>query len=261
MTDVTLLGSRPLARRILQALDDHDGIDVATVITCPADHDGWWDGSLFELAESIGYPVHTTEDAIFEYDIDYILSVLYFDILGPDVLEHPAECGVNLHQAELPRYRGSNSFSHTIMNARDDDYWQYGTTLHVMTEELDAGDVIDRNFVDITEDDTARSLYEKTEDASVEMLERQLDAFASKTVEDDAVPQEEFDGPGYFYASDSLEDGKEVAVEELTGDTSTATYDKIRALDFPPFKPAYTVVNGKEIYLTNTSYEDAGKYF
>lgn len=256
MTSVALLGSRPLGRRCLESLHENDEIDVEAAVTYPADHEGWWEGSLHEYATDLGYPVHTHEDALFEYDVDYLVSVLFFNVLDTDVLDHANEACVNLHQAELPRYRGSNSFSHAIMNAREDDYWQYGTTLHVMTEELDAGAIIDRNFVPITEDDTARSLYEKTEDASHELFESKLPDFAAKMVTDHATPQDAFDGPSYYYGKDSLDGEKEIPFEQLRDDEQQVLYDKIRALDFPPFKPAYTNIAGEEVHLTTASYED-----
>lgn len=255
MPSVALFGSRPLSRACLKLLHEEPEIDVEAVVTYPEEHDGWWEGSLRSTAEDYGYPV-VEESEIFEYDIDYIISVLYYNILDAELLDHPTHGGLNLHQAELPRYRGSNTFSHAIMNARQDDYWKYGTTLHFMSEEVDEGDIVSRNFVDITEDDTSRSLYEKTEQASIELFEEQLPNIVSGKVHEMRTPQSEFDDETYFYQKTSLDGEKEIPLEELTGEESLAVYDKIRALDFPPFEPAYTKIDGKKVYLTKTSYED-----
>lgn len=255
MPSVALFGSRPLSRACLELLDDHPEITVEAVVTYPEDHEGWWDGSLRTVAKEKGYPV-VDEDDVFEYDVDYIISVLYFDILGEDLLKHPTYGGLNLHQAELPRYRGSNTFSHAILNARDDDYWKYGTTLHFMSEEVDEGDIVARKFVDITEDDTSKSLYKKTEQASIELFEEQLPNVVSGKVRAMRTPQSEFDGKTYFYNKTSLDGEKEIPLERLTGDESLDVYDKIRALDFPPFEPAYTTIGGRKVYLTKTAYED-----
>lgn len=259
MATVALLGSRPLGRRCLESLHEYDDVTVDAVVTYPPDHDGWWEGSLHERATELGYTVYDHEDGLFDHDLDYLISTLYFNILDGDVLEIPEHCGINLHQAELPRYRGSNSFSHAIMNARNDDYWQYGTTLHVMTEELDAGDIIERRFVDITETDTARSLYEKTEDASHELFESVLPEIAAGTVEEGATPQSEFDDPSYYYGSDSLDGEKEIPLSNLTADDH-AVYDKVRAVDFPPFEPAYTEIGGEKVYLTRSGYGDPEQF-
>lgn len=255
MTSVALFGSRPLSQTCLKLLHDHADVSVKAVVTYPEDHEGWWDGSLHTEAQQKGYHIVEEED-VFDYDIDYIISVLYYDILSKELLQHPTYGGLNLHQAELPRYRGSNTFSHAIMNARNDDYWKYGTTLHFMSEEVDEGDIIARKFVDINEQDTSKSLYIKTEQASAELFDEQLSNIVSGKVQTMRTPQSEFDGKTYFYNKTSLTGKKEIPLETIVHDESHAVYDKIRALDFPPFEPAYTNIAGNKVYLTRTSYEE-----
>lgn len=255
MLSVALLGSRPLSRACLELLHEEKEVSIKAVVTYPEEHEGWWDGSLRSKAEEYGYPV-VKEEELFEYDLDYLISVLYYNILDEDLLEHPQHGGLNLHQAELPRYRGSNTFSHAIMNARDDDYWQYGTTLHFMSEEVDEGDIVARKFVEISEDDTSKSLYKKAEQASIDLFEEQLPNIISGEVNLMRTPQSDFSGKSYFYNKTSLDGEKEIPLDQLTGEASTELYDRIRALDFPPFEPAYTRIAGKKVYLTKTSYED-----
>lgn len=258
MVSLAFFGSHPLGERCLERLHDHPEVDVSVVVTYPRDYDGWWDGSVHELAAELGYDVLTLDEEtqVLDYPVEYLLSVYYPNILGPDLLDHPSELALNLHQAELPRYRGSNVFSHSIMNAREDDYWQHGTTLHVMAEDVDAGDVIDREFVEIIERDTARSLYEKTREASVELFERQLPNVVSGEVHSQRTPQSEFDGPRYFYNKSSLDGLKEIAPEELADEgREVELYDRIRALDFPPHEPAYTRLDGRKVSLTRRNYE------
>jgi methionyl-tRNA formyltransferase len=260
MVSVAFFGSHPLGEACLERLVAHDELTVDTVVTYPRNYDSWWEGSVHERALDHDLPVLTTdeEDAVVGTDIDYLLSVYYPNILGPDLLETPREAALNLHQAELPRYRGSNVFSHSIMNAREDDHWRHGTTLHVMAEDVDAGDVIDRKFVPITEDDTARTLYERVRDASIDLFEAQLPAIAAREIEDLATPQSAYDGTRYFYAKDSLDDLKEIPPEKLTATdeaSQLALYDRVRALDFPPHEPAWTRVGDRKLYLTKSDYE------
>ncbi|PSP61728.1 hypothetical protein BRC76_05465, partial [Halobacteriales archaeon QH_8_67_36] len=62
----------------------------------------------------------------------------------------------------------------------------------------------------------------------------------------------------YFYTKGSLDGEKAIPAERLVDDevTQLAVYDKIRALDFPPFEPAYTELGGRRLYLTATNYGD-----
>ena len=253
MVSVAHLGSRPLSQQCLERMHDHPEITVEAVVTYPEDHEGWWDGSLYETAQELGYPI-VNEDTLFEYDLDFLVSTLYFEILDESLLEHPTYGGVNLHQAELPRYRGSNTFSHAIMNAREDDHWRYGTTLHFMSPTVDAGDIIDRKFVEITEEDTARSLYEKTEAASVELFEERLDDIVTGEVESMRTPQEQYESEVYFYEKTSLDGEKRITPEECQTMDEFELYDRIRALDFPPFEPAHLCLGDGKLYLTKSLY-------
>jgi len=260
MPSVAFFGSHPLGEACLEHLNDADELSTELVVTYPHDYESWWDGSVHDKALELELPVVTTEEEerVLDIEVDYIVSVYYPNILGPELLDHPNEAALNLHQAELPRYRGSNVFSHAIMNARRDDHWRHGTTLHVMEPEVDSGAIVDRRFVPITESDTARSLYERTRAASVRLFEEMLPAIATGHVTEMATPQEEYDGKRYFYAKDSLEGLKEIPVEEFLGaDTQTelAIYDRIRALDFPPHEPAWTYLDGRKVYLTASDYE------
>lgn len=251
MVSVAYFGSHPLGRECLRLLHEHEEVDVEVVVTYHAGYDSWWEGSVFDLATELGYDILTTdeESEVQSYDIDYIISVYYPNILGPELLGHPNEGALNLHQAELPRYRGSNVFSHAIINARDDDHWKYGTTIHFMAEAVDAGDIVDRKFVEIYESDTARCLYERTREASIDLFEETLPKIVSGEVHDLRTPQSEYDTKRYFYQKSSLDELKEIPAKRLC-DESVELYDLIRALDFPPFQPAYTHINGEKINLT-----------
>jgi len=255
MVSVIHLGSRPLSHSCLRLMDEYDEIEVKGVCTYLPDHDGWWEGSLHEIATNLGYPV-IQEDDIFDIEVDFLISTLYYNILGRELLTHPTYGGLNLHQAELPRYRGSNIFSHAILNATEDDYYQYGTTLHFMQEEVDAGDIVERRFVTIEPDDTAKSLYLKTEQQSIELFENMLPKIASAEVTEMRTPQEGFDSPQYFYSKDSLDGLKYIPQEELNELSPSRLHDRIRAVEFPPFKPAYTKIGANEIFLTTQEYGD-----
>lgn len=259
MTSIAVFGSHPLGEQCLDILVDHPEVSVPLVVTYPPEADNWWTGSMYDRAREHGLEVVpiASERAVLDYDVDYLLSVYYPNILGPELLEHPRVAPVNVHQAELPRYRGSNVFSHAIMNARPDDHWKYGTTMHVMAEEVDAGDVIDRAFVPIREEDTARTLYERVSEASVELFERVLPSLLAEEVHEIATPQSEFEGKRYFYTKESLDGQKEIDPARLQDpEAALSVYDKVRALDFPPHEPAYVAVGDRKLYLTKTSYED-----
>ena len=249
MVTVAVFATHGLGAECLKLLHNHPEINISIVVTYAPDTETWWTESVYETATELNLSVVSLseQDTVLDHEIDYLISVYYPEILGEELLSHPTQGAVNLHQAELPRYRGSNVFAYAIMNARADDHWQYGTTLHEMVEEVDSGSIIDRAFVDIYEDDTARTLYDRTRDASISLFEQWLPAIADKSILEQTTPQDEFDGERYFYTKESLNDlfcidADRLAVEDQTG--SLAVYDQIRALEFPPLDPAYTEIAG-----------------
>lgn len=254
---VAFFGSHPLGERCLELLIEDDRTSVEIVVTYPPDHETWWDGSLYKKAIDLGLEVVPIADekSVLNYDVDYLLSVLYPNILELELITHPKKLSLNLHQAELPRYRGSNTFVHSILNARPDDYWEHGTTLHVMTEDIDAGDIIDRKFVTIAEDDTSWSLYRKVSKKSVELFNELLPRLGTNQLEKLRMSQSKFDGPRYYYEKSSIEGKKQIPFEKVQN-ADVEVYDRIRAFDFPPHEPAYTRIQGKKVYLTLTGYQD-----
>ncbi|WP_262178775.1 formyltransferase family protein [Haloarcula laminariae] len=261
MPSVAFLGSHPLGERCLDQLTSHDAFSVELVVTYGPGEDTWWDGCLYDRAERMGHRVVTRDSvrAVLDYDVDYLVSVYYPDVLDAELLAHPNVAPLNLHQAELPRYRGQYAFSHAIMNARADDHWRYGTTLHVMAPEVETGDIVARRFVPIAESDTARTLYDRVCDASVELFREQLTTLRDGAVRRVATPQSAYNGERYGDTGERLDVSKAIPVERLADDdeaTQLAVYDKIRALDFPPFEPAYTELGGRRVYLTATNYGD-----
>lgn len=98
----------------------------------------------------------TNIDGLRGLDLDYIISIHFPYIYPKSVLETPEHGVLNLHPAYLPYNRGW----HTPTWAIYDDT-PYGATLHFMEEELDSGDMINRERLEKKPEDTAHSLYQK----------------------------------------------------------------------------------------------------
>jgi len=254
---VAFFGSHPLGERCLEYLTESNSISVELVVTYSKEKDNWWDGCLYDTAVDLDHTVVplSEERSVLEYDIDYLISVYYPNILDGEILEHPNKYPLNLHQAELPRYRGSNVFTHSILNARSDNHWKHGTTFHIMDEQVDSGDIIDRRFATISHTDTAWSLYQKVRKQSVELFQESVQYIVNDNIDDLKTPQSDFDGPRYFYPKSSLDGLKQISFDELDPN-NVEVYDRIRALDFPPHEPAHTTIQSKKVYLTLTGYQE-----
>ena len=155
-------------------------------------------------------------DEVRALEPECLFSVLFGYLLPGDWLQVPSWRAVNLHPGYLPYNRGSAPNVWPLVDGSP-----AGTTLHVMTEGLDRGDILCQRKVDVHPSDTAESLYRRLEDESVAMM--------SDVWQDvrrlGPVPQS---GAGSYHRLADL------SLLDLD-DSDAATLDKLRARSFPPF--------------------------
>ena len=89
-------------------------------------------------------------------DLDYIIGIHYPYIICKKSLNIPRVGVLNLHPAYLPLNKGWHTPSWSIL-----DSTKYGATLHFMEEELDQGDIVNQEELEVDICDTADSLYKK----------------------------------------------------------------------------------------------------
>ena len=84
-----------------------------------------------------------------------------------------------------------------------------------------------------------------------------LPAMVSDEIMEMGTPQDEYPGERYFYTKASLDGEKAIDPETLADpEHQDEVYDKVRALDFPPFEPAWVELeDGRKLYLTASDYE------
>lgn len=124
-----------------------------------------WFESVANLAREHGLPVYMPEspntpamlEVLRALKPDLFLSVYYRRLLAPEALALPAVAAVNLHGSLLPKYRGRAPLNWAIIHGE----LETGVTLHHMTAEADAGDIIAQAAVRIGLDDTALVVYQR----------------------------------------------------------------------------------------------------
>ncbi len=97
---------------------------------------------------------------------DLILSVWYRRLLAAPLLALPRIAALNLHGSLLPKYRGRAPVNWVLVNGES----RTGVTLHHMTAEADAGDVVAQEALDIDPEDTAATLYRRMVKVGVDLL-------------------------------------------------------------------------------------------
>ena len=81
--------------------------------------------------------------------------------LSDEFVQHYPNKIINIHPALLPKYPGLNTYQRAL-EAGDSEH---GTTVHYVTEEIDAGPVIAQARVPIEQNDDIASLMKKTKAA------------------------------------------------------------------------------------------------
>lgn len=128
--------------------------------------------SVRSVARAHGVPVRRVDDVddagfidwVEAHEPDILLSVVCGQKLGPRLLEVP-DHAINLHGSLLPRYRG-----------RGVAFWplfygdaETGVTAHVMTEDWDAGPIVEQRSVPIDGSETVHSLSLKLADCGSDL--------------------------------------------------------------------------------------------
>ncbi len=111
--------------------------------------------------------------------------VLAFKILPRQIWEIPPEGTINLHTSYLPNYRGAAPINWVIINGE-----QYtGVTTFFINDNVDTGNIILREKVEILPDETAGELHDKLMVKGAELLDRTVKLIEQGNVR--PIPQEE----------------------------------------------------------------------
>ncbi|WP_082710116.1 formyltransferase family protein [Burkholderia sp. TSV86] len=141
---------------------------------------------------------------------DYLLSVQFGFRITKEWLEIPNCVPLNVHPGYLPDNRGRAPTAWPIMDGS-----RAGVTLHIMTEEFDAGPYLAREEVPVYPEDTGDTLWERVEAAAFCMFKYNW----PKVDKIEPTPQER--GGAYH----SLSDIVNVSLTEA----ELGTIDKLRA--------------------------------
>lgn len=116
------------------------------------------------------------EEAARAAGADLIVLAGYMRILSEGFVRRWEGRILNIHPSLLPKYRGLDTFARAI-EAGDS---HAGTSVHVVTSELDAGEVIAQARVAIGPDDTPESLSARVKFAEHQLYPRALADYATK---------------------------------------------------------------------------------
>ncbi len=124
------------------------------------------------LSESLGIPVYQPErmdDVVSltkELKPDCIVVVAYGRLLPAELLSIPPYRVVNLHASLLPKYRGAAPIQRALMAGER----VTGNTVMLVSERMDAGDILTQEEVPVEEEDNLATLSERLSVKGADLL-------------------------------------------------------------------------------------------
>ncbi len=108
---------------------------------------------------------------------DYLFCIVYPYLVPVQVLALPLRGAINYHDSPLPRYAGTHATFWAMFNQEQ----MHGVTWHLMTEEIDAGPILQQQSITIAPDETTFSLNAKCYAAALNLFAKLLDELAAGT--------------------------------------------------------------------------------
>ena len=199
-----------------------------------------------EFAKTHNLPLINSLDEYLKLsDVDIAISIQYHEILKKIHIQKAKELTINLHMAPLPEYRGCNQFTFAIL----DNAKVFGTTIHKLSKEIDAGEILFEKRFDIPKYCWVEDLYKLTFDASILLFEQHLKDIIEVSI--DPISQEKFiqqRGCSIHYRNE-IEKVKQI---DLNWD-SQKIKRHIMATSMNGFEPPYTIINNQKVYFQLSS--------
>jgi len=199
---IVFMGTPEFAVASLRALVEN-GYNVVGVVTAPDKPSGRGqqlsEPAVKQYALSAGLTVLQPEKLkapefisaleVLRADLQVVVA---FRMLPEVVWDMPRLGTFNLHASLLPKYRGAAPINWTIINGDTAS----GVTTFKIEHEIDTGNVIFQEKVEITPDDNAETLHDKLMETGSILIMRTVDALALGGVE--MISQNDLIAKGYL---------------------------------------------------------------
>lgn len=189
------MGTPEFAVPTLEALLGWPGCQLVAVVTAPDKPAGRGrqlaesavkqaavqHGLLVLQPTNLKSPEFQAELQAFAADLQVVVA---FRMLPEAVWNMPRLGSINIHASLLPQYRGAAPINWALMHGDT----QTGVTSFFLQHEIDTGNLIFQDVVDIAPSDDFGSLYEKLKEAGAALALRTVRAIASGTAP--SIPQQ-----------------------------------------------------------------------
>ena len=169
------------------------------------------------------------------------IVVAYGKIIPEDILNLPKFGSLNVHYSLLPKYRGASPVESAILNGNAET----GVTIQKMAYQMDAGDILAQEKINILPDETAPELRQRLIRLGEELLIKILPDFLENKIT--PIPQDE--SRATYCQKIKKGDG----LIDLN-DNPIKNYNKFRA--YAHWPRTFFFKNGKRIIITKAHLKD-----
>ncbi|WP_257667580.1 methionyl-tRNA formyltransferase [Parapedobacter tibetensis] len=253
---IIFMGTPEFAVASLAALIE-EGKHIVAVVTAPDKPAGrgqrLHQSAVKQYATTQGIPVLQPEKLrnteflaklrLFAADLQVVVA---FRMLPEVVWDMPPLGTVNLHASLLPQYRGAAPINHAIINGDTES----GVSTFLLRHEIDTGNILFSEKVEIGPNDTAGDLHDKLMVVGADLLVKTVKAIAEGKT--NPIPQERVVRDG------ELKHAPKIFKEDCLIDWHKPVgqvYNLIRGLS--PYPAAYTLLEGKTLKLIKADMEVA----
>jgi methionyl-tRNA formyltransferase len=134
-----------------------------------------------KLAESLGLKMFQPEslleaeiqEEVLSYQPDFIITAAYGLLLPQEIIQGAKIAAFNLHASLLPKYRGSAPIQRAIFAGEK----KTGITSMFMIDELDGGDILLQERIEIGEYEDYGSVYARLKELAARVMLQTMEAF------------------------------------------------------------------------------------
>lgn len=192
---IVFLGTPDFATASLKELVEA-GENIVAVVTAPDKPAGRGQklssSSVKQYAESVGLKILQPTNLKSEEFLEELKSlqpdlaiVVAFRMLPKAVWDLPTHGTFNLHASLLPQYRGAAPINWAIINGEKET----GVTTFFINENIDTGNILFQEKVEIEATETAGSLHDKLMSVGAKLVLKTVNAIKEKNIQ--PIPQDE----------------------------------------------------------------------
>jgi methionyl-tRNA formyltransferase len=174
-------------------------------------------------------------------NVDLIVVCVFPQILKAAILHTPRLGVINCHPSLLPRYAGPQPEFWMLKNGES----LAGITVHVMTEGIDAGDIVAQRELIVGETENIAQLSQRQHHAAANLLTESVNAMAQGTVK---LKPQNIAERSYF--------GKRKASDTMVdwNGSTRQILNLLRALQ--PYEPLTAYLNGRTIKIYEAQHQE-----